>query len=75
MLLSKTFVTAAMGRSLVANMRMAIKMLEMKPDKIYLSARFAKAEPECPYLDARKMAKILEHNTGIPVSSGTHDYH
>jgi predicted metal-binding protein len=63
------------GRSLVANMRMAIKMLEMKPDKIYLSTCFAKAKPECPYLDAQKMAKILELNTGIPVISGTHDYH
>jgi len=56
-------------------MGMAIKMLEMKPDKIYLSTCFANAKPDCPYNDAQEMAKILENKTGVPVLSGTHDYH
>ena len=63
------------GRSLAANMGLAIKMLEMKPDKIYLSTCFANAKPDCPYNDAQEMAKILANKTGIPVLSGTHDYH
>jgi predicted metal-binding protein len=63
------------GRSLAANMGLAIKMLEMKPDKIYLSSCFDNAKPDCPYNEAQEMAKILENKTGIPVFSGTHDYH
>jgi len=63
------------GRSLAANMGLAIKMLEMKPDKIYLSSCFANAKPDCPYNETQEMAKILENKTGIPVLSGTHDYH
>lgn len=63
------------GRSVVANTGLAIKMLEMKPDKIYLSSCFANAKPDCPYNEAQEMAKILENKTGIPVLLGTHDYH
>lgn len=63
------------GRSLVANMSLAIKMLEMKPDKIYISSCFANAKPDCPYNEAQEMANILENKTGIPVLLGTHDYH
>ena len=63
------------GRSLVANMGLAIKMLEVKPDKIYLSSCFANAKPSCPYSEAQEIAKILENKTGIPVFLGTHDYH
>ena len=62
------------GRSLVANMGLAIKMLEIKPDKIYLSSCFANAKPSCPYSEAQEIAKILENKTGIPVLLGTHDY-
>ena len=61
------------GRSLVANMGLAIKMLEIKPDKIYLSSCFANAKPSCPYSEAQEIAKILENKTGIPVLLGTHD--
>ena len=63
------------GRSMVANTGLAIKMLEMKPDKIYLSTCFANAKPACFYSDAQEMAKLLENKTGIPVLAGTHDYH
>jgi len=63
------------GRSLAANVGLAIKMSEIKPDKIYLSTCYANAKPACPYSDAKEMAKMLEMKTGIPVVSGTHDYH
>jgi len=63
------------GRSLAANMGLAIKMLEIKPDKIYLSSCFANAKPACPYSETQEIAKILENKTGIPVLLGTHDYH
>ena len=56
-------------------MRLAIKMSEIKPDKIYLSSCFANAKPTCPYIETKEIAKILEYNTGIPVLLGTHDYH
>ena len=63
------------GRSLLANMGMAIKMLEIKPDKIYLSSCLANAKPTCPYSEAKEFAAILENKIGIPVLLGTHDYH
>ena len=63
------------GRSVAANMGMAIKLSEIKPDAIYLSTCLANAVPECPYSDAEEMAKVLESKTGIKVISGTHDYH
>jgi len=63
------------GRSLAPNMGLAIKMSEIKPDKIYLSSCLANAKPGCPYVDAREMAEIVENKTGIQVLLGTHDYH
>jgi predicted metal-binding protein len=62
------------GRSLAANMGVAIKMPEIKPDKIYLSSCLANAKPGCPYSKAEEMVKILENITGVKVVSGTHDY-
>jgi len=38
------------GRSLAPNMGLAIKMSEIKPDKIYLSSCLANAKPGCPYV-------------------------
>lgn len=63
------------GRSLVANVGMAIKLSEIKPDEIYLSSCMVNAKPDCPYSDAEEKAKILENKTGIKVILGTHDYH
>jgi len=62
------------GRSLAANMGVAIKMSEMKPDKIFLSSCLANAKPDCPYANAEELATILGNKTGIEVVSGTHDY-
>ena len=63
------------GRSLASNMGMAMKLSEMKPDKIYLSSCLANAAPGCPYSNAEELATILENKTGIAVTLGTHDYH
>jgi predicted metal-binding protein len=63
------------GRSLAANVGMAIKLADMKPDAIYLSSCMAKAKPECPYCTAEKFAEMIQGKTGIPVTLGTHDYH
>jgi predicted metal-binding protein len=54
---------------------MAIKMSEIKPDKIYLSSCFANAKPGCPYNDPEEIATMIENKTGIEVVLGTHDYH
>jgi len=62
------------GRSLASNVGVAIKMLEMKPDVIYLSSCFAYAKPACPYNDVQEIAEILEDKTGIQVFPGTHNY-
>jgi predicted metal-binding protein len=56
-------------------MGVAIKMSELKPDKIYLSSCLANAKPDCPYANAEELATFLENKTGIKVVSGTHDYH
>ncbi len=63
------------GRSLVANTALAIKMSEIKPDKIYLSTCLANAKPDCPYSTNEEKAKMLENKTGVKVVIGTHDYH
>ncbi len=63
------------GRSTVANTGMAIKLAEIKPDRIYLSSCLANAKPDCPYSKPEDLAKMIEGKTGIKVISGTHDYH
>ncbi|ABW66390.1 CGGC domain-containing protein [Desulfosudis oleivorans] len=63
------------GRCLVPNVGMAMKLSEIKPDRIYLSSCLANAKPGCPYSNAEEMAKMIEGKFGIPVVTGTHDYH
>jgi predicted metal-binding protein len=63
------------GRPLVANMGMAVKLSELKPDAIYLSTCLANAEPGCPHTNPEDMAKALEAKIGVKVIIGTHDYH
>ncbi len=63
------------GRPIVANIGMAIKSLEMKPDVIHLSSCLANAKPGCPHTDPQELIKMIEGKTGIKVVAGTHDYH
>jgi predicted metal-binding protein len=63
------------GRTVIPSIGMAIKLSEVKPDKIYLSSCLANAVPGCPYTEAKDLAKIIEEKIGIKVISGTHDYH
>jgi predicted metal-binding protein len=63
------------GRSLAPNLGMAVKLSEIKPDKIYLSSCLVNAKPGCPYATADELAKILAGKTGITVVQGTHAYH
>lgn len=63
------------GRTLAPNVAMAIKLSQIKPDKIYLSSCLANAKPGCPYNSAQEIAEILKNKTGITVVQGTHDYH
>ncbi len=63
------------GRTLVPNIGMAMKLSEIKADKIYLSSCLVNAKPGCPYSNAEEMAKIIQDKTGIEVTLGTHDYH
>lgn len=63
------------GRTIVPNTGMAMKLSEIRPDKIYLSSCLANAKPGCPYATADEMAAILQEKTGVTVIQGTHDYH
>ncbi len=63
------------GRPLIANLGMAIKLSEIKPDLIYLSSCLANAKPGCPYSSPEEMAELIQSKTGIEVKLGTHDYH
>ena len=63
------------GRSLAPNMGMAMKLSEIKPEKIYLSSCLANAKPGCPYSSADEMADILASKFDVEVVKGTHDYH
>jgi predicted metal-binding protein len=63
------------GRTLVPTVGMAMKLSEIKPEKIYLSSCLVNAKPGCPYSNADEMAQIIENQFSIPVVKGTHDYH
>ncbi|MCP3873413.1 MAG: CGGC domain-containing protein [Desulfobacteraceae bacterium] len=63
------------GRTIVPSIGMAIKLSEIKPDKIYLSSCLAGAVPGCPYSSTKELASIIKEKTGIDVVLGTHDYH
>ncbi len=63
------------GRAIVPTVGMAVKLSEMKPDKLYLSSCLVNATPGCPYTSAEELAEILKEKTGIDVVLGTHDYH
>ena len=57
------------------NTAMAMKLSEIKPDRIYLSSCLAKAKPGCPYVSADEMAEMISKKFGVEVIQGTHDYH
>ena len=63
------------GRPLAANLGMAMKLSELKPDVVYLSTCLVSAKPECPYTNADELAGILEDKTGVKIIKGSHDYH
>ena len=63
------------GRTVMPNIGMAMKLSEIKPDKIYLSSCLANAKPGCPYLTADEMADMISKKFGVEVIKGTHDYH
>ncbi|MDY6825535.1 MAG: CGGC domain-containing protein [Thermodesulfobacteriota bacterium] len=63
------------GRTVATNLGMAIKLSEVKPDKIYLSSCLANAKPDCPYTEPEELATVIEKKTGVKVLAGTHDYH
>ena len=63
------------GRSLAANVGMAMKLADMKPEAIYLSSCLANAKPGCPYSNAEEMSAIIKGKTGVEVILGTHEYH
>jgi predicted metal-binding protein len=63
------------GRTIAPNMGMAMKLSQIRPEKIYLSSCLVSAKPGCPYSSAEELAAILKNKTGIEVVQGTHDYH
>jgi predicted metal-binding protein len=63
------------GRAFVPTVGMAMKLSEIRPEKIYLSSCLANAKPGCPYSNADEMADIISKKFGIEVIKGTHDYH
>lgn len=62
------------GRNLAANIGMAIKLSDIKPDEIRLSSCLVNAKPACPYSTSEEMAKIIATKTGVGVQMGTHEY-
>ena len=63
------------GRTVISNTGMAIKLAEIKPDKIYLTTCMANAKPQCPYNKPEEIANMLKEKFGVEVILGTHDYH
>jgi len=48
------------GRTIAANLGVAIKMSGIKPDLIYFSTCLSKAKPVCPYGTPEQFASIVE---------------
>jgi predicted metal-binding protein len=63
------------GRSTVPNTGMAMKLSEIKPDKIYLSSCMVNAKPDCPNRKVEDLRAMLEDKFDVEVVEGTHDYH
>ncbi|HDL89855.1 MAG TPA: CGGC domain-containing protein [Thermodesulforhabdus norvegica] len=62
------------GKTVVPNIKMAMQLSEVKPDKIHLSTCLVGSKPACPYCTSEEMAKMIEEAVGIPVVMGTHEY-
>ncbi len=62
------------GKTVVPNMKMSIKLSEIKPDAIYLSSCLVGSKPPCPYYKPEEMAEMLKETFGVPVIMGTHEY-
>ena len=63
------------GRPIFSNIKMSMKLSEMKPDAIYLSSCMANAVPGCPYIDDMQgLAGSIQEKFGVPVTLGTHSY-
>jgi len=63
------------GRTTISNMGMAIKISEIKPEKIYLSSCLVNAKPGCPYQEVDELKNMLEEKFSVEVVKGTHEYH
>lgn len=63
------------GRAAVLTAGMAMRLSEIKPDKVYLSSCLVNAKPGCPYTNADEMAQAIGNKFNIPVIQGTHEYH
>jgi predicted metal-binding protein len=63
------------GRTLVPNLGMAMKLSEIKPEKVYLSSCLVNAKPACPYAGPDELASMIADKFGVEVVKGTHDYH
>lgn len=63
------------GRNLLSNLKMAVKLSEIKPDAVYFSSCLANSKPGCPYTVPDELAKMVQEKLGVPVVLGTHDYH
>ncbi len=62
------------GRTVASNLDMAMKLSDVKPDKIYLSSCLVNPKPVCPYTNPEELAAVIEKKTGVKVYAGTHDY-
>jgi len=63
------------GRPIMANLKMAMKLSDIKPDAIHLSTCMANAKPGCPYIDdMQELADNISKNFDVPVVLGTHNY-
>ena len=63
------------GRTAVPNTGMAMKLSEIKPDKIHLSSCMVNAKPECPNRKVEDLRAMLKDKFDVEVVEGTHDYH
>ena len=63
------------GRPIMANIKMTMKLSDIKPDAIHFASCMANAQPGCPYHgDMQELANKISKNFDVPVVLGTHNY-
>ena len=62
------------GRAILSNVKMTMKFLDTKVDRVHIATCMAFAYPDCAHVDMEKLAKNIAEEHDVPVTMGSHKY-